>query len=712
MDNGERKTYKVFYDWTKFPFEKLSELKVISKRGQRKAAADHNRRYANIICSFDIETTVIEEIKQSVCYIWQFSVDNQAVVFGRTIQEFIDFLTEFYKNMPQGLTIPIFVHNLSYEFQFLRGVYNFKEWQVFCMDSRKILRCFMFGKAFEFRCSYYLTNMSLNEAAEKYNSDYKKLSGIEFDYDKKRYPWTKLSKQEYKYCMNDVLSVVNIVYNIMEMDGKDIYNLPFTSTGFVRDDVRAAMNFELTNVRQQFPDFDCYKLMKKAFRGGNTHANRFYCGKVVENVKSYDRVSSYPDVLLNRKFPMKPFCKTSVNNFETYLARGKALLLYIKLYNVELKDRLCPCPYLSYSKCYNMPKHSYTLDNGRVLQASYLETALTDIDYKILSSMYKWSDAEIVELYYSSYAYLPKAFRGVVMDYFKKKTELKNVEGQETFYMKSKNKLNAIYGMCVTDIIKPCIQFYDNDYHKKDETNEQELERYNRQQNKSFVVYAWGVWVTAWARYCLQLMINLVGDDFIYCDTDSVKFIGEHDISKINKELYKLSYNNGSYAFDKHGQQQTLGIYEQEKTAEYFRTWGAKKYAGIYDGKLKITVAGVPKKLGVDELLEKSGMNTKADIYNPEKSAFDKIRYNHDIQKFSKIALTDYFTLNTIFYKAGGLCPKFNDENFGKYEINGHKLIITANTALLPSTYTLGLSQDYKNLLSSTILDWDKIFSM
>ena len=54
-------------------------------------------------------------------YIWQFSI-NENVIFGRTWNEFIEFLTALTQKS-YGIII-IYVHNLAFEFQFLRNVIN------------------------------------------------------------------------------------------------------------------------------------------------------------------------------------------------------------------------------------------------------------------------------------------------------------------------------------------------------------------------------------------------------------------------------------------------------------------------------------------------------------------------------------------------------------------------------------------------------------
>lgn len=50
------------------------------------------------------------------------------------------------------------------------------------------------------------------------------------------------------------------------------------------------------------PTLHVFELLREAFRGGDTHANRFYVGKILDNVGSYDRESSYPYELVNKNF--------------------------------------------------------------------------------------------------------------------------------------------------------------------------------------------------------------------------------------------------------------------------------------------------------------------------------------------------------------------------------------------------------------------------
>ena len=62
-----------------------------------------------------------------------------------------------------------------------------------------------------------------------------------------------------------------------------------------------------TWLREIMPGYEVYKALREAFRGGNTHANRYYVGNIVENVKTMDLESAYPAAQACFKFPMTPF---------------------------------------------------------------------------------------------------------------------------------------------------------------------------------------------------------------------------------------------------------------------------------------------------------------------------------------------------------------------------------------------------------------------
>lgn len=665
-----------------------------SNKGSKKA-----KGYKNCLCAFDIETTRMEDIEQSIMYIWQFSIlflDDLHIdtIIGRTWTEFELFLDQLMNDDNYAYYM-IFVHNLSYEFQFLRGIYTFSPDEVFAIKSRKILKCEMLER-FEFRCSYLQTNMSLNTFTSKMKVEHQKLSGEKFNYEKKRFPWTELTDYEIKYSIYDTIGLVEAMYKRMILSNDNLYTLPLTSTGYVRRETKKAMYGWSRKHKDIFPTIEVFDLLEEAFRGGDTHANRYYSGTVIRadgkkilGIGSYDRSSSYPDVILNCVFPMTRFVyigSITENDIEKKLDRGKALLFRCKITGIEQIDKFYGAPYLSYSKCRNVSRER--LDNGRILSAEYVETTITDIDYEIMKREYKWKGFEIAECYESKYGTLPEPLKGIFRKYYTDKTELKGIVEQELFYNLQKALLNAGYGMMVQSPVKQSLIFTESEenIYTVDENVSREtlLTKYNR---TAFLPYQWGVWVTAWARLRLKEGINIVGDRYVYSDTDSVKYIKvrgdniDELFNRYNSERKKQSITNSAYATDCHSIKHYMGVFEYEDTYTEFSTIGAKKY--VYrtkDGKLHATIAGVNKKLAPDELEEHGGIEA--------------------------------FKTGFTFLRSGGTESVYNDVPYGDFTVENHVLKITQNVVIRPSTYTIGITDEYRRILADarTLKDFKYTF--
>lgn len=678
------------------------------------------RHYIGITTAFDIETTLLDDIQQSVMYIWQWQFGEDVTVIGRTWDEFLTLQKKIRDILPSERWLVVYVHNLSFEFQWLKSIYQFTPDDVFAVASRKVVKCDMWG-CFEFRCSYKLTNMSLGQFTKRMRVQHQKLDGDEFDYSEKRYPWTELTDRQLEYCVNDVLGLVEAVNALMERDGDTLQTIPMTSTGYVRRNVKRALKDGSTHhnfVYSILPDYDTYTALREAFRGGNTHANRYYTGDIVENVHSADRSSSYPAVICNCEFPMSVFCPIMPKDLnKDYIARcmtirHKALLLRIGISDLKLRDPYWGCPYLSKDKCRNIHKAIDTEDNGRILEAEYLETTVTDIDLKIIMEEYS-GKISFLKGWYASYKKLPQPIINEVIRYYRDKTELKGVKGQEIYYDKAKALLNACYGMMAQDPVKFKQIFrqvgdWDTDESILRETAEEEhwetkalleaiadkqKELLGKSNEKAFLAYQWGVWVTAHSRMALERGIRLVQDardsegnrcaDFIYCDTDSVKYTGTVDWSNYNNDRIKECMESGAYATDPSGVTHYMGVFETEDLKDtgyayrYFKTLGAKKYAYIErEGEgVHCTIAGVNKKKGGAELDKYGGLSAFTEDFNDTGEGF-------------------------IFREAGGTQAVYNDTPpVSEVVIEGHTLPIVGNIAILPSEYTLGITGEYKRIL-------------
>ena len=345
-------------------------------------------------------------------------------------------------------------------------------------------------------------------------------------------------------------------------------------------------------------------------------------------------------------------------------------MLFVQFEEIELQDPFDGCPYIPVHKCQTLSGEIN--DNGRVIKAKRLSIYITDIDYMIIKDMYQWQSDKVISCYRSEYGRLPQPMIDVTMEYYRKKTELKGVDGQEVYYTKSKNKLNSIYGMCATNPVRTTLRFNGKEFVPLEDNEEILLERANK---RAFTVYAWGCWCTAWARYWLQRAIDLCGHQFVYCDTDSVKFIGDVDLSDLNDEIRELSERHAAYADDPHGCRHYLGVYELDTKEPYkkFCSLGAKKYAYEDDKGLHITIAGVSKS-GAEEM-----------------------------------QTIDNFREGFLFTKAGGMEATYNDDDDnGTLEIDGHEIKLTPNIYLEQSTYRLGITMEYKHLFRLTQEQYDK----
>ena len=628
----------------------------------------------NAICAFDIEASRLPDIEQSFMYIWQFQIEDLTVI-GRTWQEFIRMIENIRDHIADIGWLVIYVHNLSYEFQFLKGIYKFTADEVFCTDSRKVLKCTMYD-CIEFRCSYFLTNMSLDKFLKKYNVENKKLTG-QFDYSKIRYPWSDLDDTELNYCINDVKGLVQALKKQLKADDDDLMTVPLTATGYVRRDAKEAMKqFNYLELHDMMPNAKVYKLLREAFRGGDTLSNRWNTDEIISDISSVDIVSSYPTSMLMNKFPMTPFIQEQTSDFEKLLKIGtKALLFRVAFYDIQPKSPAEGHLYLSRDKCRNIFKGTFA--NGRILYADFLETTITDIDFEIINRRYKYSKYVIECLYSSRYKKLPLCFRNVILNYYKIKTVLKgSPEGSDDYYYyaKSKEKLNSAYGMTCQDIGKEEIKFIDGQYQFVDEPLDDIIRRNN---HKAFLNYAWGVWTTCWSRKRLADGIDVVTRNgtepmnFIYSDTDSIKYIGNASFDEFNKKIIDQAMNEKCYAADRDGELHFMGVFEDEgyKKPNRFKTLGAKKYVLEDDQKkLHITIAGVVKSIGGKEL--------------------------ERIENFEE---------GFIFRKAGGTESIFNDDTRIKLNVDGHDLVITDNVVIRPSTYTLGITAEYRMILDGLI---------
>lgn len=639
------------------------------------------KRYIEHLMTFDIETSTIEKTVGSFegyMYHWQVCIDGY-VCFGRTWKEFLTFLRKMnraLKNYDERHKLVCYIHNFSYEFQFLYSWIKLEN--VFAIDKRKPLKAISKDFNIEFRCSYLLSNMNLKKFIENTpNAHYFKGTG-DLDYHKIFTPQTNLTMSELGYCFNDVMGLYEAIIYLLKED--TLESIPLTSTGYVRRECRNNMRKNKKN-RKQFLDLKLddklYQLCKDSFRGGNTASNRYKTNFINYNVSSYDMSSAYPYAMISGLYPITPFQEetiTSLDMLDDYNSRY-CTLAYYSFENVKLKKGV-PFPYIPYSKCIEFIASSYDSRfkgkeycyNGRVLEAEFIKIAMTNYDYKIFINQYEYDEenVRVEDFYYSHKGFLPKELTDTVIEFFTLKSQLKGIQDKEYEYMKSKNKLNSLYGMIVTDVIRQENIF--NDEWEKGEYST--LEEYYKKRN-NFLTYQWGLFVTAICRTNLQKAIDKIGLDCVYIDTDSVKYVGSHDdaFEQVNQEMIEWCAQNDIINYVKVGNHKYfLGLYDKEKGYNEFVTLGAKKYAFKQGSKLGITVAGLNKKSGAKELELIGGLSK--------------------------------FKIGMEFQDSGRKTVYYNDDRKHFLTVQGCKIENASNIALVDSTYTLGMTDVMLSILN------------
>ncbi|HBV82332.1 MAG TPA: hypothetical protein DEB74_05970 [Lachnospiraceae bacterium] len=651
-----------------------------------------NVQLINKANAFDIETTTISSCERpyGFMYHWQLCLYNEKnVIFGTRWEEFIYCINEIIKvlNLCNTNRLVIYCHNLGFEHHFIK---DFFEWdKVFAVKEHTPLYAIT-TNGVEFRCSYKLSNMSLLKFCENSRlCTYIKRGN--YDYNKIRTADTPITDDEFIYDYCDVAGLVQCIKTAMCDD--NLATIPLTSTGYVRREAREALRKNKSKNRTYFLrtrlDADIYDLCKKAKRGGNTHASYLYSGIVLSDVKSKDKKSSYPYEMVTKKYPMRFIKENGKIDMDRIIECDLSCLFILYMDGVKLKHGVT-IPYIPTAKC--LVKKNIVSENGRIISAGNIVMALTEVDYKIITNQYIINHKEIIKSYVAEKDFLPKDYREFVMEYFIKKEELNGVD--KYLYNKTKNKINSLFGMLMTDIIHPEYIFdakADNDknatYIKNEVTKLNELDylikEYYRKDN--FAAYQHGIYVTAYARESLQTGIDLVMDDMVYTDTDCVKYIGEHDFNALNNAIYLDAENYDVKPYiDMEGKRIYLGYWADEGTSEYFCTAGAKKYATENNSKLEITISGVNKEKGAEYLQVNHGI--KAFSLEYRKKYKDKKVVIPPFDKNGKEA-------------SGRTASYYNNEQPHYIVVDGCKMLTASNIAVVPTTYSLGTTTEYDDIL-------------
>lgn len=656
--------------------------------------------------------------KYCVCYIWMFSVQG-VVYYSRDTRDFPKLLEKLDEKLA-GAKYKIWVHNLGFDFEVMRGLLKVDE--LFCRNKHKPYRISLKDSGCVFEDSLVLANMGLEQVAKDYKLKHKKQVG-KLDYTKIRNPSTPLTKQEMDYCEFDCRVLDDYITYKLEKYGS-VWSIPMTQTGEVRSELKHIIGerfksefFGVKLWKQKMaairPDWEQYKMLIKAFAGGSTNANPAYIGKVQYHLKSRDETSAYPTMLLTKAFPWskpKELDPATFNLFE-YDDVHKAYVFDITIVNFQsayLNN------YLSKSKCEYISRSGTLIANGRVVRAREVRFTCTEQDWNIIRKAYAVQPYEVrlnrcIEM---RKRYLPKEVVKLIVEFYKNKSKYKGVAGMEAFYTFCKQQLNSVYGMFVYKAIRDEV-YYDDDigWYEENEGEELTIEqmdgndfaKYVDLEGDELLPYCAGVWCSAYNRAALWSGILAHDKYVVYYDTDSLKLLPGYDEKwfdsynkKIAAEIDACCERNGLDPKDLH----PLGEWDPDGDYYEFMTLGAKRYCYRYEPEYAKKMAekaykksGDPKDLISDLQLHitVSGVSKKA-----------AIALNDDILNFRDgFVFTPDVCGKKLVYYISDQKPQVVTDYLGNSELIDWQ---TTGVCLQPTGYVMGVTEELEEFCGSKYL--------
>lgn len=646
------------------------------KKGERRYT---QKRYLDITCTFDIETTNNDE--DGFAYSFQTCIGG-AVVVPRYFEDWLEIMETLVDkwHVTEKKRLVVYVHNLGYEYTYLiqllcdrwgdAKVLYTKSWKPLYLE---------FDNGVEFRDSLKLFQKSLARATE--GCKHEKLKG-DLDYSLYRTPDTPLDDTEFAYCVNDVLGLWEAIERLKQERGYNAASIPLTNTGMVIQ----AVNSEISH------DYSCRKKMDalklnaeqmrlcyKAMAGGDTHGTRWRAGQTYHNCNSYDFKSAHPSQQLLWQFPAgHPIDlpdETPLEDMENLIENNYGWVAKILLVNVDIRPE-CPDPVISVSKCAAITGERGT-DNGRVLGADALYLYCDSNDWQRIREAYTFDTMVAMQSICFRLAYLPDSFRKAIYEKFRIKETMKGTPD----YMFSKICVNTIFGACAQKTIRDeytaqigdDIEFSRLDWEKNLDTKSPKEVAKSQESKFPFL---WGLWTASLTRLRLFRLLKIVGwENVIYWDTDSCKFEGPKvpAVEEYNREIQRQCEKRGVVVEKKNGKKVYIGIADDEHPmAEYgykeFKFLHAKCYAvRAYDGTLESTIAGVGKKEGVaalkNDIENLNDFLTIADAGGQMLAYHDSpIKERHDFQRVTHSA--SWVVMTPRRYEVGGF-NEFTEECLG-----------------------------------------------
>lgn len=600
--------------WNEMDFKAFTESRSRRER-------HHHTPY---VAAFDTETSTIEKDGKQIAfmYVWQMAVENEAF-YGRTWSEFKMCLRKMKNEMHLAVDykLIVYVHNLKYDFGFYKKEVNLDGNDFVARSRRTVLKHIM-DDCFEVRDSAVYTEEPLEHMGEEIGIP--KMKG--YDYSRIRHALTPLTPKELEYCEHDVLILTRYFRLEAEKLNCSIYKLALTATqkikrGINEEFARESRMYQNMIMSRQLKDNNhdnhILDLLKHAFFGAFNYSSQLIRGITQDNVAGIDISACYGAQCLLHPYPVGKFTPIALPESTDDLKNnpryaGKAMLITFAAKDVSAKYADIGFLPINIHNYWQRPASDINnVASKRVLTAAKLEMTLTDVDFRLFLEFYSYSAIKFVSIMASDYGDMPPYMIRSIAKTHRKKLEIQRRNNiikssrpltlaEQLEYTHVKTGVSRIYGILVQDPIRDI-------YEWNPEIND--IQKNGEQKNKSQfqpVLYQWGVWVVAWARYeILRLLLKLSGtgknfDDLktLYSDTDSLYFkFTESDIEIVKSYNDMINAKIANVAKKYRLNPESLTGIGTLKITYYqqFKTTGIKQYCYIQDDVFDYRCAGLTR---------------------------------------------------------------------------------------------------------------------
>ena len=514
----------------------------------------------HIYCA-DFETTSMEQYKvegQTRVYLWKMmGVDTSHDSIGLSMEEFIYNL----EVLDGGV---IYFHNLSFDGEFilwwlLENGYEYNEedkpktFSSIIDETGSIYEIKLTTESketWELRCSYKLFPKSIKDIGEMVGIP-KLNESHDYNEIKNYTSLNDLTEEEKMYITNDVRIMVELIKYLQAVGVKGLTMSSSAYKNWLQDKYMLAHND-----MKKSPDEEVVEIVRKSYRGGITKVNPLYAGLEFNDVISFDVNSLYPSVMYDNPMPIgdgkiyKTIEEGRRDNRHLFIV--VAFVQYGKV-REGMHAFIGNQSGFSYAR-----KYSYDDELSNKMLYLWLD------EFNLFKLVY---DAEYTIIKVVGWKKANNVFKDYIDRWYRVKENAKT-PAERSLAKLMLNSLYGKFGMNDSRVTKVPVAIGDSIIYKTIENN------------TTYYYKEVASYITSKARCKLASFMNKCGDKFLYCDTDSVYYIG-HEIPEIFKDVVDPK---------------KLGYWKYEGHYTRFKCLKAKCYLKqLDDGTIERRIAGCPK---------------------------------------------------------------------------------------------------------------------